>query len=248
MWICRYIVYKVWLIEASCIIYTTEHFAIICAGSAAQSGRWKFISSVKYSKYVCVMMMKHHYHIAIFLPSAANLCILMVWDAANGPWLQALHLFFALGALTGPLLVRPFLKEVSSEKEHENQTVSFATTRSSVTVIATDDRAAVENSTSSPQYADLGTGVWIPFLLLGVIGVIIACFFIGLYCTKSTEWSNTRKKEDKVQEQHLPKNKVIKKIPNIFCVYVLYLPFCYTDWVPVLYICLCCGLPWMAQE
>ena len=166
-------------------------------------------------------MMKRHDQIAPFLPSAANLCILMVWDAANGPWLQALHVFFALGALTGPLVVRPFLKEVLSEKKNENHTVSFVTTRSPVTVIVTDDRSAVDNCTSSLQYPDLGTDVWIPFLLLGVVGVIIACFFIGLYCTKSTEWSNTRKKVENVQEQHLPNNKVIKVI-LIFSVYVFY--------------------------
>ena len=160
--------------------------------------------------------------------SVANMCILMVWDRENGPWMQALHLCFALGALTGPLVVKPFLKEMPNEKLLDNEgrvgdgsNVTLRTT----TVATLDDLCVTKNCSESLQYPDLGTDVWIPFLLLGVLGLIILCFVTLLYCTRSPEWCNKTKRTDKLQGLQVSQKKVLKNL-LIFSVFMFYICHC----------------------
>ena len=181
--------------------------------------------------------------------SAGNMCLLMVWDTDNGPWMQALHFIFALGALLGPLVVKPFLKEVPRAEElfpkgkhgdGANVTladvgettagvhVTLADVGGTTTPVARDELCIAGNCTNSPQYPDLGTDVWIPFLLIGAMGIIITCFFFGLFCTKSPEWSNKRKKENKVEGQIIAQNKLTKNF-LIFSVFVFYVCSCATE-------------------
>ena len=50
----------------------------------------------------------------VSLYAAGNLVLLKVWEAKNGPWMQALHCIYGTGALIGPLVAIPFLSSESS--------------------------------------------------------------------------------------------------------------------------------------
>ena len=41
--------------------------------------------------------------------SAGNMQLIKIWGDDHGPWMQALHCVFGVGALLGPLVATPFL-------------------------------------------------------------------------------------------------------------------------------------------
>ena len=152
----------------------------------------------------------------------------MIWDKENGPWMQALHLCLSLGALTGPLVVKSFLREVPSEEPHYHEgsnrsgaNVTLDYVGETTTTLTTTGQYAINDDSGSPQYPDLGTTVWIPLHLFGVLGVIIAGYIISLYCTRPAERSYTTKRSGNVQGRHDSRNKVVKGF-LIFFVYIFY--------------------------
>ena len=40
---------------------------------------------------------------------AGNMQLIKIWGDDHGPWMQALHCVFGVGALLGPLVATPFL-------------------------------------------------------------------------------------------------------------------------------------------
>ena len=50
----------------------------------------------------------HNYFISII---GGNVTLLQIWGKDHGPWMQALHCIFGLGAMIGPLIAEPFLTE-----------------------------------------------------------------------------------------------------------------------------------------
>jgi FHS family Na+ dependent glucose MFS transporter 1 len=46
------------------------------------------------------------------LDTGSNLMVLVLWGKENGPFMQALHFSFGLGAFHAPLLAKPFLLEL----------------------------------------------------------------------------------------------------------------------------------------
>ncbi|XP_077995937.1 sodium-dependent glucose transporter 1A-like [Glandiceps talaboti] len=44
-----------------------------------------------------------------FLDTGGNVVCVNIWEKDSGPWMQALHFFFALGATVAPLIAGPFL-------------------------------------------------------------------------------------------------------------------------------------------
>ncbi|XP_070572018.1 sodium-dependent glucose transporter 1A-like [Ptychodera flava] len=46
-----------------------------------------------------------------FLDTGGNVVLVVVWGKENGPWMQALHFLFALGATMAPLVAAPFLTD-----------------------------------------------------------------------------------------------------------------------------------------
>lgn len=68
-------------------------------------------------KWICDLMFP------LYTVLAGNMLLLTLWGDDHGPWMQALHLVFGLGAVTGPLVDSPFL---SSTLDEQNETVIYA--------------------------------------------------------------------------------------------------------------------------
>ena len=162
------------------------------------------------------------------------MCLLIIWDRDNGPWMQALHLFFAVGALIGPLVAKPFLKEVPSAEhislDNDDTSAIRPVNISETATVGNTIGGCAENCThfAIPQYPDLGTDVWVPYLLLGVMGVIIFSSSMALYYTRSSHLSDEVQKQDEVKGRYNPRSKVLKGL-LIFSVFLFYTCHCATE-------------------
>ena len=62
----------------------------------------------------------HNLHVlgltSLLVLSAGNVTMLKIWGKEHGPWMQALHTVYGLGALVGPLICEPFLAEKQKYK------------------------------------------------------------------------------------------------------------------------------------
>ena len=72
-----------------------------------------------------------------FLDTAGNVMCLQIWGNKSGPFLQALHFFFALGTTIAPLLAIPFIMDV----EHKNKSdqVLNATNKNETAIMSVND-------------------------------------------------------------------------------------------------------------
>lgn len=107
--------------------------------------------------------------------SAGNMLLLRIWGQDHGPWLQALHLIWAVGSLLGPLFTEPFLSGRNATQPMPN--TSYAQSNSQV----------ITPLTISTYSKTLETRIWIPYTIAGVFFVISAVACSSIYLTSKNK-------------------------------------------------------------
>ena len=101
----------------------------------------------------------------IGLFTGGNVSLLHLWGAENGPWMQALHFVFGLGAIVGPQLVAPFLAQPV------DRNISMAT----------DMNVSHVNETVLPNVSMGDSMVQIPYGIAGSVTCVIGIIFLILF-------------------------------------------------------------------
>ncbi|XP_035210590.1 sodium-dependent glucose transporter 1B-like isoform X2 [Stegodyphus dumicola] len=101
------------------------------------------------------------------LDTGGNVWCLNLWKNNNGPYMQALHFLFGVGAFISPLIIAPFLSQ--------QQNVS--------TLNTTDSNGLKENSTDH----NLIPSITYAYGILGIISFIVTMMFIFLLFVSSSE-------------------------------------------------------------
>uniref|UniRef100_A0ABM0GL10 Sodium-dependent glucose transporter 1-like n=1 Tax=Saccoglossus kowalevskii TaxID=10224 RepID=A0ABM0GL10_SACKO len=83
-----------------------------------------------------------------------NVVCVNLWGKESGPWMQALHFFFAFGSTVAPLIAAPFLTASSEAGMLLNGTVTPAPT-----TIPTTSLVLIASNTSEVVYVQQSTGV-----------------------------------------------------------------------------------------
>ncbi|GIY14926.1 sodium-dependent glucose transporter 1 [Caerostris extrusa] len=108
------------------------------------------------------------------LDTGGNVCCLNLWGKDSGPFYQALHFTFGLGALIAPLIAAPFL----GDYESENLELDF---NNSSTIF---DNTTIQNRTQSFfRNSSLETISDIPhvtyaFIIIGVFALFVTALFL----------------------------------------------------------------------
>ena len=91
-----------------------------------------------------------------FTGTAANIHMIELWGKENGPFLQALHFSYGVGALISPLIVRPYLLESEFIEGMEPETLLLSTMNGTVT-----ERERVQEESYTRDDVQLRYPCWI---------------------------------------------------------------------------------------
>jgi len=164
-----------------------------------------------------------------FLDAAGNLCLLMVWDSDNGPWMQALHLIFAVGASLGPVLDEPFMNK---KYANSNSTQLLDGVCNSTSVYNQGNYTGTIGlsypKTTDPCVSTFlshqTTNIWSAYLISGVLSIIVSVLFLMLYLTKPNGNSNKRQNDEISSEKNNKRN--IMRITLLVFVLLFYICHC----------------------
>ncbi|GIY85280.1 sodium-dependent glucose transporter 1 [Caerostris darwini] len=106
------------------------------------------------------------------LETGSNVCCLSLWGKDSGPYFQALHCIFGLGALIAPLIAAPFLGDYESdflEYDFNNSSNVFAnTTTQNSTHYFTNEGFEIISGIPRVTYA---------FTIIGVFALLVTTLF-----------------------------------------------------------------------
>ena len=186
--------------------------------------------------------------------TGGNMALLKVWGEKNGPWMQALHCIFGLGALTGPLVAEPFLFTSPSNQSLSqpdtsdtflNSTLHYDSTEPILMTegynvdllsdLVTLNGTLNETEATAQHYPPETKIVWC-YLIVGICNVISAALqFFMLFLTKepiSLCHGKTRGQNIKnnIQGEELLQNKSFSekgfRIKIVILVFMFYLTYC----------------------
>ena len=180
------------------------------------------------------------------------MALLKVWGEKNGPWMQAMHCIFGLGALTGPLVAEPFL--FTSPSNHSlsqpdtsdtflNSTLHYDSTEPILMTegynvdllsdLVTLNGTLNETEATAQHYPTETKIVWC-YLIVGICNVISAALqFFMLFLTKepislchgkTREYNIKDSIQGEVQDESFSEKTFRIKI--VILVFMFYLTYC----------------------
>uniref|UniRef100_H2Y4Q0 Major facilitator superfamily (MFS) profile domain-containing protein n=1 Tax=Ciona savignyi TaxID=51511 RepID=H2Y4Q0_CIOSA len=114
-----------------------------------------------------------------FLDTGGNVLCLEIWGDESGPFMQALHFSFALGATTAPFLAQPFIMEVVDTNTTTNMTTA---------AMINNFTAVTELSTTAvpPVRPGFPYVAW-AFIICGSLTIMISIAFLYLSFSKRSK-------------------------------------------------------------
>jgi fucose permease len=146
--------------------------------------------------------------------------LLYLWGDENGPWMQALHFIFGIGAVVGPQLVAPFLApQGTTTMESGLNTSTFLTTASE----EHQNMGLAGNSSVNES-----SRLHIPYGIGGIMIVVCSIMFLFMFIKdRHNNTSNNSKsvnKSNKTGEIHIKQLQKLRLaiISLVFCFYLAY--------------------------
>ena len=185
----------------------------------------------------------------LLFSKGANMVLLKVWGAENGPWMQALHCIFGCGSLVGVLLATPFLKsELGVKNSFESFNVTWKPENSSVVyqketgMMTMLSHVAIAKTTVNPSVqqndltelvvANYDSQVHWAYLIIGLCLCFSAFLFVLLTFLCSEIKLQCCDKNKKSPEQNVkeepdePKNERVFRLKLTIIVFFFYLSYC----------------------
>lgn len=149
--------------------------------------------------------------------------MLNIWGTEHGPWMQALHAVFGIGAWLGPLLASPFLKENKCDSETTSPTsdVIIQTTdslnQSQLTTLQSVEESCFEES-----------NIFYGYIIVGALCFTGFSVFFGLFLSGQRQicvkWSKEIQQETHDEELIPLEKKYV--ITMTIAVFVFYISYC----------------------
>ncbi|XP_023211302.1 sodium-dependent glucose transporter 1-like isoform X2 [Centruroides sculpturatus] len=146
------------------------------------------------------------------LDTGNNVYCLDIWKKESGPYLQALHFFFGLGAFIAPLIAEPFLPDSSNnhEKNSTHNSTYFTTVYSEL-----------DNHSTSNSPNEDGHSIHFPYGILGcyVLFVVIS-HIIALCIWPKEEKTDRNEATNNIHKSNIPLYSTIISLTALFmCMY-----------------------------
>ena len=115
------------------------------------------------------------------LDTGGNVLILQLWGDSSGPYLQALHFFFAIGATLAPIVANPFIIDFNETNTTETFNINVTTTAGTLHIDMNNNTSSSSSGQSAfPEVAWAYIIGGIYCMMISMVFVFFAIFFRSL--------------------------------------------------------------------
>ena len=178
-----------------------------------------------YTHSLTVLLVLTH---GVDLLSGGNVCLLFIWKSESGPWMQALHLFFGLGAILGPVIAGPFLVETGDVHSLDNTNTTEELLTTTEDMVNSTSGSNITDSMNLTHFKE-ESYISIPYGVIGVGEVLIGLCFLVIFVRDGLHVRARKEPKEKDESAHSEETlRKLKYMRNaiIIVIFIFYSLYC----------------------